>query len=127
MAAPRAPEASAHVEQAVSESPQTAAFSGGLVEPPVAPSVESVQDAAPSAQSVDEPDSPYATAFIDAIAPDMTAAAHAEAADNSELNHAIGEAVAAYAKNDDEGLDTNSTSMHSNGYSSTVHRRNKHR
>jgi hypothetical protein len=97
------------------------------VEPPADPSEESVQDAERSAQSADEPASPYATAFIDAIAPDMTAVAQAGAADDLELNHAIGEAVAAYSKNDDQQLDTNSTSMHSNGHSSTEHRRSKHR
>jgi len=127
VAAPSAPEAPALAEQAASDSPQTAAFSGGLVEPPADPSVESVQDADRSAQSVDDSASPYATAFIDAIAPDMTAAAHAEAAEDSELNHAIGEAVAAYSKDDDLPSDANDASMHSNGHSSGLHRRSKHR
>ena len=127
VAAPQPPEAQALAEQAAPESSQTTTFSGGLVEPPAEPSEESMQDAERSAQSADEPASPYATAFIDAIAPDMTAVAQAGAADDLELNHAIGEAVAAYSNNDDQPLDTNSTLMHSNGHSSTVHRRSKHR
>jgi len=89
--------------------------------------VELVQDADRSAQSADDSASPYATAFIDAIPPDMTAAAHAEAAEDSELNHAIGEAVAAYSKDEDLPSDANDASMHSNGHSSSLHRRSKHR
>jgi len=140
VAAPRAHEAPALVDQVASEPPQVGAFSGGLVAPPADQPVESALDVghgaqgAPPAESV----SPYATAFIDAIAPDMTVASDAHASlampgkdtaavDDSDLGHAIGEAVAAYSKNDDQGIDTDSTSKHSNGHSSTSHRRSKQR
>jgi hypothetical protein len=80
--------------------------------------------------------SPYATAFIDAIAPDMTATsdAHTSVAlpsedaapvDDSDLGHAIGEAVAAYSQNNNQRIDKDSTSMHSNGHNSTMQRRSK--
>jgi hypothetical protein len=101
--------------------------------------VESALDADHGAQAAATPVesvSPYATAFIDAIAPDMTVASDARvslatpgedtaAVDDSDMGQAIGEAVAAYSKNDDQRSDTDSTSMHSNGRSSTVHRRSK--
>jgi capsular exopolysaccharide synthesis family protein len=122
-AAPRTPAAPALVDQVTPEPPPSSAFSGGLVAPPADPPTLNADQ---SAAATDTP-SPYATAFIDAIAPDMTAVAHAEAADDADLSHAIGEAVAAYSKNDDQSGDTDSTSMHSNGHSSAVHRRGKHR
>jgi non-specific protein-tyrosine kinase len=125
VAAPRASEAPALVDQVVAEPPQSGGFSGGLVEPqdpPMGPAA----DADHSAQSPDQPASPYATAFIEAVAPDMTAAAHAEAND-SDLSHAIGEAVAAYSKSDDPHSKTDSPSMLANGHSSATHRRGKHR
>ena len=140
VAAPRAPEAPALAEQVASEPPQVGALSGGLVAPPADPPVESALDAGHGAQAATpaESMSPYATAFIDAIAPDTTVASDAHASlaipgedtaavDASDLGHAIGEAVAAYSKNDDQGIDTDSTSMHSNGHSSTLHRRSKQR
>jgi len=126
-AAPRAPEAPALVDQAAHERPQGSAFSGGLVAPPTDQPTTSVQDDIQAAQDADEPASPYATAFIDAIAPDMTAVAHPQSADDPDLSHAIGETVAAYSKDDDQLIDTDSTSMHSNGHSSNVQRRSKHR
>jgi hypothetical protein len=122
VAAPRTPEAPALVDQETPEPPLAAAFSGGLVAPTADQPVDSAQAAATSAETV----SPYATAFIDAVAPDMTVAsdARASAVDDLGLGDAIGEAVAAYSKNDDQ---TDSTSMHSNGHSSNVHRRSKQR
>jgi capsular exopolysaccharide synthesis family protein len=122
VAAPRAPEAPALADQQAPEPPLAAAFSGGLVAPTDDPPADSAQNVATSAES----GSPYATAFIDAVAPDMTVAsdARASAADDLDLGDAIGEAVAAYSKNDDQ---TDSTSMHSNGHSSNVHRRSKQR
>jgi non-specific protein-tyrosine kinase len=126
VAAPRAPEAPALVDQATPELPLSSAFSGGLVEPPADQPSASVRDAGQGAEVIDEPASPYATAFINAVAPDM-AAPHSEAADDSDLSHAIGEAVAAYSNNDDQRGETNSASIHSNGHSSSVNRRGKHR
>jgi hypothetical protein len=120
VAAPRAPEAPALVDQTTSEPSHTAAFSGGLVAPTDDQPVAAAQDAATSADSA----SPYATAFIDAVAPDMTVASNASSADDLDLGDAIGEAVAAYSKNDAQ---PDNTSMHSNGHSSNVHRRNKQR
>jgi non-specific protein-tyrosine kinase len=125
VAAPRAPEAPALADQAASEPAQSSAFSGGLVAPPDDQPAASALDNT-QATTPDEPASPYATAFIDAVAPDMTAVAHAEAADDSDLSHAIGEAVAAYSQDDPRG-DADSPSMHSNGHSSSMHRRTKHR
>jgi capsular exopolysaccharide synthesis family protein len=125
VAAPRTPEVPTLVEQAAPEPPLSGAFSGGLVAPlddqPTASALDGGQVATPA-----ESGSPYATAFIDAVVPDTTSVAHAEAADDSDLSHAIGEAVAAYSDNDDKHSDTDKT-MHANGHSSTVHRRSKHR
>ena len=106
------------VDQAAPEPPHAAAFSGGLVSPTADQPVGSAQDAATQAAST----SPYATAFIDAVAPDMTVASNTAIADDVGQGEAIGEAVAAYSKNDDQ---PDSTSMNSNGHSSTRHRRNK--
>jgi succinoglycan biosynthesis transport protein ExoP len=120
VAASRAPEAPALVDQKAPEPPHAAAFSGGLVEPTADQPAESAQGVVTSAESA----SPYATAFIDAVAPDMTVASNTATADDLDLGDAIGEAVAAYSKNDDQ---PDSTSMNSNGHSSNVHRRNKQR
>lgn len=117
-AAPRAPEAPALVDQTTPEPPHATAFSGGLVAPTDDQPVSSAQVAATPAESA----SPYATAFIDAVAPDMTRPSNTAAVDDLDLGDAIGEAVAAYSKNDAQ---PDSTSMHSNGHSSNVHRRNK--
>jgi capsular exopolysaccharide synthesis family protein len=118
VAAPPAPEAPALVDQAAPEPPHAAAFSGGLVSPTADQPVGSAQDAATSAAST----SPYATAFIDAVAPDMAVVSNTATADDLGQGEAIGEAVAAYSKNDDQ---PDSTSMNLNGRSSTSHRRNK--
>jgi capsular exopolysaccharide synthesis family protein len=126
VAASHAPEAPALVDQAVSEPPQSNAFSGGLVAPPDDQPVASALDATQATTPAESP-SPYATAFIDAVAPDMTAVAHSEAGDDSNLSHAIGEAVAAYSQSDDPHSDADSPSMHSNGHSTAAHRRNRHR
>jgi capsular exopolysaccharide synthesis family protein len=123
-AAPRAPESPALSEQTPAQQPSAAGFSGGLVKPaaPAEPEADADGNLPPS----DEPASPYATAFIDAIAPDMTALGHVDPADDTELGHAIGEAVAAYSKNDTQRVDTASTSVNVNGHNS-LHRRNKQR
>jgi capsular exopolysaccharide synthesis family protein len=118
VAAPPAPEAPALVDQAAPEPPHAAVFSGGLVSPTADQPVGSAQDAATSAA----PTSPYATAFIDAVAPDMAVVSNTATADDLGQGEAIGEAVAAYSKNDDQ---PDSTSMNLNGRSSTSHRRNK--
>jgi hypothetical protein len=125
VAASRAPEAPALVDQAASEPAQSSAFSGGLVAPPDDQPAASAPDNT-QATTPHEPASPYATAFIGAVAPDMTAVAHAEATDDSDLSQAIGEAVAAYSQDDPRG-NADNPPMHSNGHSSSVHRRNKHR
>jgi capsular exopolysaccharide synthesis family protein len=125
-AAPRAPEAPAALVDQAAEPPQASVYTGGMVSPEAEQPAGSAWDAGHSADASDAPASPYATAFIDAIAPDMTAASHTQA-DDSDLSHAIGEAVAAYSKHDDQRSDTASTSIHPNGNSSNVHRRNKHR
>jgi hypothetical protein len=116
-AAPRAPEAPAITEQAAPES-SAPAISGGLVEP----SEELGASAGNSAPDASAPASPYATAFIDAAAPASHMAMPGEAAetaDESDISHAIGEAVAAY-KNDDQMLN-------SNGHGSASQRRGRHR
>jgi non-specific protein-tyrosine kinase len=112
-AAPRAPEAPATAEQASTEAP---AISGGLVEP----TSDFDASSGPAAPDASAPVSPYATAFIDAAAPAThTSAEGAAVADDSDLGHAIGEAVAAYSKSDDQ--------MHSsNGHNSASQRR-RHR
>jgi capsular exopolysaccharide synthesis family protein len=124
IATPRMPDEPAAADQTAAGQSSAGGYSGGMVTPAV--SAEPASDAAHSPAS-DEPTSPYATAFIDAIAPDMTAVAHAEATDDSDLGHAIGEAVAAYSKNPDQRVDTASTSLNSNGHSSNLHRRSKQR
>jgi len=120
VAAPRAPEAPALVDQKPPEPPRAAAFSGGLVAPSDDQPVALAQNAATSADSA----SPYATAFIDAVAPDMSVTSSTAAVDDLHLGNAIGEAVAAYSKNDAQ---PDSTSTHSNGHSSTTHRRSNQR
>jgi len=129
VAASRASEAPALVNPVASEVPQAGAFAGGLVAPPADQPVQSGLDVGHGAQAASsvESVSPYATAFIDGIAPDMTMESDTAAVDDSDLGHAIGEAVAAYSRNDDQESEADSTSMHSNGLSSTVHRRSKHR
>jgi len=121
VASPRASEAPALVDKAAPESSHTA-FSGGLVAPTADQPADSAAGTAASADST----SPYATAFIDAVAPDMTAAS-STAVDDLDLGHAIGEAVAAYSKNDDRHMDADSASMHTNGHNSSAHRRGRQR
>jgi capsular exopolysaccharide synthesis family protein len=117
-AAARAPEAPVITEQAASEA-SAPVISGGLVEP----ADEFGASAGNSAPDASAPASPYATAFIDAAAPashmDMTAES-AATADDSELGQAIGEAVTAHTKNDDQMLN-------SNGHASASQRRGRHR
>ncbi|MEO7910339.1 MAG: polysaccharide biosynthesis tyrosine autokinase [Roseiflexaceae bacterium] len=122
VAAPRAPEAPALIDQKAPEPPHAAAFSGGMVAPTADQPVSPAHETAATAESA----SPYATAFIDAVAPDMTVAAdtRVSAAEDLDLGDAIGEAVAAYSKNDEQ---PDSTSMNSNGHNSNVHRRSKQR
>jgi|RhiMethySRZTD1v2_1073278.scaffolds.fasta_scaffold68264_2 non-specific protein-tyrosine kinase len=127
VAASSATEAPALDDPVASEQPQIGVFSGGLVAPSADQPIEPALDAGDSVQSADAPVSPYATAFVDAIAPDMTVATDSAAVDDSGLGHAVGEAVTTYSDNDDQGVATGSTSVHSNGHSSTVHRRSKHR
>jgi hypothetical protein len=125
VAAPRAPEAPAVAEQAAQE-PVAGAVTGGLVEPqPIDDSSAPTFDIGDGAQGPAAPASPYATAFIDAVAPDMTASSDTRAAD-SDLGHAVGEAVAAYST-DDQIVDSDGSSVHSNGHISGSHRRGKHR
>jgi non-specific protein-tyrosine kinase len=121
VAAPRTPEAPALVDQTTTTEPShTTAFSGGLVSPTDDQPVAAAQDVDTSVESA----SPYATAFIDAVAPDMTLASNASSVDDLDLGDAIGEAVAAYSKNDTQ---PDSTSIHSNGHNTNVHRRSKQR
>jgi hypothetical protein len=122
-AAPRSPEAPALVDQAVE--PPAGAHGGGLVSPVAEQPVASPPDSGKGVDPSDAPGSPYATAFIDAIAPDMNAAAHTQA-DDADLSHAIGEAVAAYSQDSELRGDADS-SMMANGHSSSAHRRNRHR
>jgi len=127
VSAPRMPnEAPALADKAAAAQSSAGGYSGGLVTSSSV-SAEPTTDTDRSVQSSDEPSSPYATAFIDGIAPDMAASNESEAADDSELGHAIGEAVAAYSKNTDPRVDTASASMNSNGHSSSLHRRSKQR
>ncbi|HEU5104112.1 MAG TPA: polysaccharide biosynthesis tyrosine autokinase [Roseiflexaceae bacterium] len=124
-AAPQAPAAPDVADSAGETS--APAISGGLVEP-TDQFGTSARDAGHAAPESSAPGSPYATAFIDALTPDMSAAPDARvgmagegatATDDSDLGHAIGEAVAAY-KSDDQMLN-------SNGHSSASQRRGKHR
>jgi non-specific protein-tyrosine kinase len=138
VAAPRASDAPAADQQVEHEHPVAGAVSGGLIEPqPADGSAVPSLDAGHGGQDSAAPASPYATAFIDAVAPDMVSASDARAAltmpgedqasaDDSELGHAIGEAVAAYAKDDNQNPGADSASVHSNGHNSASHRR-KHR
>src|SRR5262249_19526319 len=77
VAAPRALEAPAAAEQVVHDQP-AGVISGGLVEPqPADESASTAFDAGQATQDVATAASPYTTAFIEAVAPDMTAAPEA--------------------------------------------------
>jgi non-specific protein-tyrosine kinase len=124
-AAPRVPAAPEIADQAAPQSP-AAPISGGLVEP-TGDFGTSTRDAGQAAHDASAPGSPYATAFIDALTPDMQApsASHTAmsgegaAAGDIDLGHAIGEAVAAY--------NTDDQSHNSNGHNSAAQRRGKNR